>query len=44
MRTDGVYFENESRLAKYIVELTKEGAAYTVHTYGDGWMVVVTGF
>lgn len=44
MKTDGVWFCDEVRMARYIVELTKLGAAYTVEDYGDGWIVKVTGF
>ena len=44
MKTDGVYFENEVRLAKYLTELTKQGAAYLVEDYGNGWLVTITGF
>jgi hypothetical protein len=44
MNIDGVYFEDEARLAKYIVELTKLGAAYVVERFNGGWMVRVTGF
>jgi hypothetical protein len=44
MKTDGVYFESEARLAKFLVELTKQGAAYLVEDFGGGWIVKVTGF
>ena len=44
MKSGGVWFDNEVKLANYVFELTRLGAAYTVEESGDGWLVTVTGF
>ncbi len=31
-------------LARFLVELTKQGAGYVVEDVSDGWLVEVTGF
>lgn len=47
MATHGPWFakeRDEESLAKYLVALEKEGAAYHVEDTGHGWRVIVTGF
>lgn len=37
-------FEQVKILATYLVQLTKEGAAYKVESLPTGWRVTITGF
>lgn len=47
MSSNGVFFgkeRDEESLAKFLVALEKEGAAYHIDDRGHGWLVFVTGF
>lgn len=47
MGSNGVWFQkemDEGSLAKFLVSLEKEGAAYHVEDRTSGWLVFVTGF